>query len=300
MSRSVKWLLAAIGVLMFWTFYSYDRPSSKENLHRDNIKKPHLVSANQRTNSEIKNRLQSTHVAIDEENVLINELDEWLKQIKARRYSNDPIVEIASLVMEYESCDYNSQWQMTDKELTVKQSRLKVLVENHCDQLLEKYPSLGKKRTVTEELFKQLSPVTTLGNFLQTHQIAFRERVYPVELSKKLLPLAMQEQNAQMIYMANWFNQFETKNRLFDEQIIKAEQYEYLRTIQAIALTDLSCEFQNDITCSPDSRFMQHKCFQEEQFCGLDFDTWYELTVTPGMDADIQILQQHFLGLAQR
>ncbi|MCB1582572.1 MAG: hypothetical protein KDI92_05855 [Xanthomonadales bacterium] len=306
MDRKIKWLLVILaGAFVFWFLYGQDKAKKTTTVNNnDSLKtskqpqvtpKPDTLSQSERvSSSQPDSEVQSQ--SVDEK------LEQWLVQIQDRRYSEDPTVEVSSLAMEFESCgNNNNDWLFTDKEPNEKQLQIKNLMDKHCKQLSADYPLLGNKENHPglQIILHQFSTSTALGDYLQANQFATGGRLHTLEFSKGLLPLALKEKNAQMINMAEWISSFHIKNRLFEEQLIKGEHYEYLRSIQSIALTGLSCEFQDGITCSPSSRFMQDKCFDEEKFCGLDFKQWYQQAVSPGMDADIQILKTYFQGLVQ-
>jgi hypothetical protein len=162
--------------------------------------------------------------------------------------------------------------------------------------LVNDYPLLeyNQRYAGVETVFNQFPASTELGRYLQSHFVNSNGRPDNIEFSRGLVPLALNEGNAQMLYMADWISRFSLKNRLFDKQVLQGQHQDYLKTIQTIALTALSCDFQNGITCSPSASFMRDKCFTDEKFCGLDFNQWYVKAVTPGMDADVQLLKQHF------
>jgi len=233
----------------------------------------------------------------DNKEGIMDELDAWMSYLQHRRYSEDTSVEITSLAMEYESCGNNhSQWLFQNMEPTEKQRQIKIAMDNHCKQLLNDYPLLAdtQKSAEVEMVYAQFPASTDLGHFMQNNILNAGVRPDTLEFSRGLLPLALKAGNAQLLNMADWMSRFSLKNRLFDEQVIQGQNQDYLKTIQTIALTALSCDFQNGITCSPSASFMRDKCFTDDKFCGLDFNQWYERAVTPGMDADIRLLKQHF------
>lgn len=305
MNLKIKWFLVILaGAFAFWFFYGQDKAKKTTIVNNnDSLKtakppqvtpKPDTLSQTERVNSpQSDSEVQSQ--SVDEM------LKQWLVQIQDRRYSEDPTVEISSLAMEFENCgNNNNDWLFTDKDPTEKQLQIKNLMDQQCKQLSADYPLLGnkEKHPDVQMILHQFPTNTALGDYLQDNHFASGRRINTLEFSKGLIPLALKEKNAQMIYMADWMSRFHIKNRLFEEQLINGEHYEYLRSIQSIALTGLSCEFQDGITCSPSSRFMQDKCFDEDKFCGLDFKQWYQQAVSPGMDADVQLLKQYFQGLS--
>ena len=63
---------------------------------------------------------------------------------------------------------------------------------------------------------------------------------------------------------------------------------DYLKLVQAHALSLLSCQHQNGITCQPDASIMFDKCITSQDACGMDFTQWYEQYTTAALKADVQ------------
>lgn len=145
-----------------------------------------------------------------------------------------------------------------------------------------------------QTVFDEFPANSPLGQFLY-QQTGTGNEFDAFDFTSKLIPLSLRQKNAQMLFMVNWMLGYYDNIHIFDAKKTGGQHRSYLTTIQSIALTALSCEFQAGITCSPISRFMQEKCFDDDQFCQLDFNQWYQLAVTPGMDADIKLVKQYFL-----
>ena len=223
--------------------------------------------------------------------------EDWLQQLENRRYSEDITVELASIGMEFESCGNNKlDWRFEGMELSTHQAEVKTAVENHCKNLLSQYPLLNtfQLKSGMQTVFDEFPANSPLGQFLY-QQTGTGNNFDAYDFASKLIPLSLRQKNAQMLFMVNWMLGYYDNIHIFESKVTGGQHRDYLITIQSIALTALSCEFQTGITCSPISRFMQEKCFDDEQFCQLDFNQWYQLAVTPGMDADIKLVKQYFV-----
>ncbi len=226
--------------------------------------------------------------------------DDWLKQLADRRYSEDTAVELSSIAMEYESCgNSDMSWRFKDQQLTKAQSQIKTAVEKHCADLISTYPLLNSNQINSgmQLIFNTFPANSQLGKFIQLQanqdsQLKFKD------FATGLIPLSIKAKNSQMLIVAEWMFGFGSQYETFDPALIGSQNTTYLNSLQSIALTALSCQFQNGITCSPTSRFMQDKCFSNEQFCGQTFSQWYAMSVTPGMAKDVELLKQHYLNLA--
>lgn len=230
-----------------------------------------------------------------------DQYDQLLEQLSQRQYSEDIGVELISLGMEYESCGNNNwDWRFKDKELSEKQRHLRVSVENHCQKMLVQYPFLDSQSLLSDigQIFTEFPTETPIGGFLQDSFVASSAgRIFDKTLSQGLIAHGIKAKNAQMIKMAEWLTKFRSSMFLFDQALLDGQDFHYLHHVQAIAITALSCDFQNGKTCAPTSNFMQDKCFENDHFCGMDFNSWYAIAVLPGMDADVQLVQTYLSQL---
>ena len=226
--------------------------------------------------------------------------DDWLSQLAERRYSQDTAVELTALAMEYESCGNRDMfWRFKGLQMTEEQNQIKSAVEKHCAELLSSYPLLENNQIKNgiQLVFNTYPASSPLGKLFQ-RQANQNSRLDIQQFMSELIPLSIQANNSQTLIMAEWVGGFGNRKLTFDPNMINSQNHDYLNTLQSIALTALSCEYQNGLTCSPTSRFMQEKCFTNQQFCGQTFSQWYDLAVTPGMAKDLEKLKQHYLNQA--
>lgn len=230
-----------------------------------------------------------------------DDYDRLVEQIKNRKYSDDIGVELISLGMEYESCGNNNWgWRFKNKELSAKQNQIRASVEAKCQKLQSKYPLLHSKTFIRDmgQVFEEFPSETQLGQFIKDSFNAAQSGGVPDDvLPRGLLSHGVKAKNSQIVKMAEWMTKFRSNQFLFDRDIINGQDFMYLHHVQSIAITSISCEFQNGLTCDSTSQFMHDKCFEDDRFCGLDFDQWYAAAVLPGLDKDVQILKKHLSHL---
>ncbi len=226
--------------------------------------------------------------------------ERWLEQLSERRYSEDLLVELMSLGLEYETCgNRNQSWRFQGKTLSEAQDQIRKAVEKHCEDLFNAYPLLEDQslQNGMQELFLLLTPSTPLGQFFLDQAIN-RQALDMGDFLSTLVPLALEAQNAQMLVMANIMVTYRQNHVSIESQLLKSIDPKYVGFVRSIALTQLSCQFQGGLTCSPTGHFMQDKCFVDDRFCGMNFDQWFTLAVTPGIQQDVQLLAQYFTALA--
>lgn len=226
--------------------------------------------------------------------------DRWLEQLSERRYSEDLLVELMSLGWEYETCgNRNQSWRFQGQILSEAQDQLRKVVEKHCEDLFNAYPLLEDQslQNGMQDVFQRLTPSTPLGQFF-LEQAINRQAVDMGDFLSTLVPLSLEAKNAQMLVMASIMATYRPDHIGIETQLLKSIDLKYVGFIRSMALTKLSCQFQDGLTCSPTGQFMQDKCFVDERFCGMNFDQWFTLAVTPGMQRDVQLLAQYFTELA--
>ncbi len=235
--------------------------------------------------------------------------DEWfdqlMQQLSLARYSEDPFVEMMSVGLEFETCGNNrmgnkSFWRFQDQSPTPAQQEILNQMQSHCDSLVQQYSILDDKKMETAglELLTNMMPTSKLGKYL--HQL-ISKRQQPEDMAqfgRNLIAFGIKEDNAQMLKMSTWITGMSHNSEpIVPAHILKGQNQPYINAVTQMAITSLACEYQNGLTCAPTSSFMQTKCFDDEHFCGMDFSQWYELAVTPGIAADVQLLKQYFQSL---
>ncbi len=232
--------------------------------------------------------------------------DELMKQFSQARYSEDIFVEVMSVGLEFETCGNDPSkdqiaWRFYDNSPTAAQLDIAEQMKAHCTSLVAQYPLLTNQKfeSVGLDLINSLMPTSDLGNLLKDRINNWNPDTMS-EFAERLISYGLKENNAQILKITTWvYGMSHKRTDTFPKTVIKGQHRAYQFTLSRIAITALSCEFQEGLNCSPSSEFMQGKCFDDDKFCGLDFNQWYQQSVTPGMDADIQMLKQYFMNLAQ-
>ena len=307
MSHKLKYglfILAVISLnwLAFKWFNQDTQVAETESLAAPSIDSKMPQSSEPIVQTQLQLDQQQNQTPVNDQGLVEDWQDDWLNQLVDRRYSEDTAVELSSIAMEYESCGNatDMSWRFKDQQLTKAQNQIKTAVEKNCIDLLSSYPLLNnnKIKNGMQLAFNTFPANSQLGKFIQLQtnqdsQLKFQD------FAIGLIPLSIKAKSSQTLIMAEWMFGFGSQYQTFDPALIGSQNITYLNSLQSIALTALSCQFQNGITCSPTSKFMQDKCFSNEQFCGLTFSQWFDRSVTPGMAKDVALLKQHYLRAAE-
>ncbi len=243
--------------------------------------------------------------AISKSPVLIDDEPKklWLEEIENRIYSADPVIEVASLSMDFMKCDaIGNQGHSLLAESDAYLSRLNLAdqISIECEALAAQYPRWYQAKLREKKLLK-LQPNSTAGKQLQElfsslfdqdqnlnyeHYINTRNRL---ALTIKNAPLTSFAALDQMAGLS-----FNNEPNTIYQQLLKTQDGSWIHFANELALQSISCTFPNSRSCEPTSFYMFHKCELNSNACGLSFDVWYDQHISAGMKADVLILQNYY------
>jgi len=222
--------------------------------------------------------------------------DDFVAQFDERRYSDDIQVEVASVFIEYLACanDFFG-WQFKDGTLSEAQQQLKTEVNTYCKKMEQTYPMLADSffKNLDDKVFNQKA----LDGLMYLAE-RIHEQVDVRELNQRLLDFIQEshrQRNGQFLSMVRFVAGYRNDAFLFEAETLGGVDITYLRALRRIALTRLSCGFQEGHTCSRIGQFMLEQCARDIHTCGMTFEKWYQDYTTPAVKADVELL----LGLYQ-
>jgi len=226
-----------------------------------------------------------------------DQVDAFAAQFDERRYSDQLQVELASVSMDMMTCDKGRLGHSAydEHEAEEKVNRLRQILGEKCAQLREKYPLLESGGTGMKTQFFKYHIQGGLVEVLQKFTVvrnaeeiapAFRETIQDIQRRK----------NGQMLNMALMMSEMNPVLLANERALLGGIDRYYLKEIQAITLTRISCAFQQGETCASTGLFMLRQCAETRDACGMDFEAWYEHYTTDAMRADIELLMNFYRG----
>ena len=225
--------------------------------------------------------------------------DLWIAQLEPHRYSPDLAVELVSVAFEFENCGNNRPLINTADRLDAQQTAIMKQAEQRCQQLVSQYPLLEDNEIQggMQFVFQRFPTSTPLGQLLYL-QSQPDQRLDHQPFIDQFLPMAIKAENAQLITLVNLISWNMRYRDAIEAELINSTRGDYLKALRSLALMGLSCPHQGGVTCAPSSQFMRDKCASQTEFCGLNFEQWFERAVTPGMQRDVKLLQDFYLQQA--
>ena len=218
-----------------------------------------------------------------------------LDRLADAQYSDDPLVEAASLIQQHNHCVHQNirQGIHDDNPISAVSERQQATLDAlklRCEKSKERYPFLGDLHQLNQVMhtLPDLPSRSALGVFYRSHPAAADWHTQMDRLQQRLI-LGVKERNAQAIMSALdelALNTMKAHPAL--AQWLGSQDQTYLKWMTRTALGLISCDFNGGITCRPGGALVLDQCLQDERFCALTFAEWYAEINTPAMHSDVQ------------
>lgn len=250
------------------------------------------------TNVAAAQTMPATAVGQDQDDGGMSEdaLTALLALLADAQYSDDPLVEVASLLQQHNHCTHNNIRQSIrdDNQITAVSDQQQATVDalqQRCQKSKERYPFLG-------DIHQFIPIMHTLPNLPSRSLLGdhYRNRPEGADWSSQMdhlheqMILGVRERNAQVIMSA--LDQKQRQNMRANPalaHVLGSQDQAYLNWMSRTALGLISCDFNGGITCRPGGVLMLDKCLQMEQHCKQTFPEWYAEINTPAMHTDVQL-----------
>ncbi|WP_154222819.1 hypothetical protein [Marinicella rhabdoformis] len=211
-----------------------------------------------------------------------------LKELQNRQYSEDPIVEMESIVFQHFQCLPDLEallffgQQATDAALAqVKKARLV------CPEFMKQYPVISDIDEYKKHK-EALVPNSKYGRLKKQRDLSRSQS----ELMSDEVLAAVETKSGPVIAASGLGFRYGMRYEpiTMGQNIFKSTDRSYHAYIISLATQKLSCEFQNGVSCGSNSFFMLQKCVADEKHCGVDFQTWYHQVTMPGQQKDVALV----------
>ncbi|GJM06193.1 MAG: hypothetical protein DHS20C09_21890 [marine bacterium B5-7] len=304
-----------IGILLSslaWVLWDQASHSPESNSVTDRIEQPVLendlnpaVSVSSQTNNPpikttendgTENQLPATESTINQD--LFTSL---LAEVGEARYSDDPVIEMVSIMMEITDCGISRSFgRWSYLQPTAAWQQLNQQAADKCQQLEQQYPTIAND-DYSEKAMELLTPTSMQGQQLMDvyKQLKQSSGDFTAFISD-VYYLGTQSKNAQLIQIAKLFSTagYGMANEVFPyQEILQTEDSQYIHLIDQLALELMACDFNQGVTCQAQSSTMLDRCKQVTEVCGLNFIQWFDAYVSAGIKADVTILSDYYKNL---
>ncbi|VAW45404.1 hypothetical protein MNBD_GAMMA02-309, partial [hydrothermal vent metagenome] len=220
---------------------------------------------------------------------------QWLAEINNPVYSDDPVLEVVTLSMDFRMCKYPMQ-RLVKK--TAKHPELKVFMDHakaKCETYAEQYPLWfnvrDREQSVmslpTSSIFGEQYKHILAGYYGKHSDLDFDQ------LNEARLELSLQIKSPSLVSFGALDSGIGITATLdktaFFMGLLKSKVGIWIYQAHELALQSFSCELPNSRSCEATSFYMLYKCENETAACGLSFQQWYESYTTVGMKKDVEI-----------
>ena len=267
---------------------SAERPTQQplNNAHKPSPNQPAKLASNQPP---------STH-----DSIAGVPTDQWLAELSDFIYSDDPVVEAATLSLEFRKCTaFNRLLGNQSDKLNTHADWLNKIKEQ-CQSYADDYPLwfAAKER---EKNILSLTANSLTGEqwqyIIQGYYGIHTDLTFD-ELIQANLKLGLNSKNPALTS----FGALDSGIGLvagpevneFFANLLQTQVGMWVYQANRLALQSLSCEFPNSRSCEDTAFFMLYTCETDDTTCGLSFNDWYQSHTTEGMKKDVEILLHYY------
>lgn len=234
-----------------------------------------------------------------------NEIDgipmtQWLAEIQNPKYSDDPMLEVTSLIVDFKVCGH---WLRRIAEKAEQDSEIKnfeLKLKKKCESYAEQYPLIFSAHNDDENLlsFPSKSLLGERYKFLLAGLIGVRNVVDYDQLMVEIFQLSLQINNPNLISfnaLSAGIGLSGTEDQTdFFKELLQTDINIWVFEAHNLATQSLSCDLPNSSSCDATSYYMVYKCDYEPNACGMSFQEWYQQSTTPGMKKDAEIIKNYY------
>lgn len=228
--------------------------------------------------------------------------EEVVVELAQQQFSQSLFLEMAIATKQLTDCSRYTHFNFANNLLSIKREQLILDYQVYCKEIKLQYSAVSesKKNRSNELMFMNLAMNSEFSDLIQKgmafeffdeeQRFEFLEETINVVINShngfiiSMLPGIFKSSDSR-IYVNNLSNTLGTINQQYTMDI--AEQ----------AITLLSCQYNQGLSCKATSSFMLKQCLDDDKACGLDVETWFESNHTDAHNRDIKILKTYFLGV---
>lgn len=301
-------IVIALIIAVLILIYVVVTPRTREALHR--LSQPETDTAVQTEHISRESQQPSqtetpkTDINADTETVIPQKtLNSLLEELQPHTYSTDPYLEARSILSENAFCfaDDADGFSSHMHQAFKKADRLNEYkqLQQHCRGILTAYPTL---KSTFENIYLNLKPTSQTGQLLQDSIKRYNESKNEIKShSEQTLRALLKNQNGPLLaeQAGMPFMYFNPGEPAPISQWIDSRNHRYIEQLFSLSLTRLACQYQGGVACQPSGMAMLLLCTQDPAACGLDFDSYYQQNILPGMQKDVDILVEKFEAMAE-
>jgi len=230
--------------------------------------------------------------------------EDIIQELSQQKYSSEPLLEVATVTLLLEDCKKGSSVNLSRQKSSEIFEEMIIKYQNNCQDILNNYPiisNLGSKNE-SEMMMLKIAMQSDYAEFFEKGMaLQFQSDEVTQNFLIDAIKLITRSKSASLIVKIGELPlSLESQpyfNQLFE--ILGTINPVYTKHILTQASVLLSCQYNKGMTCSPISTYMLKQCFEYEEACGLDVQTWFQTHNTPAHNRDIAKLVDFLESQAQ-
>ncbi len=224
----------------------------------------------------------------------------YLAEIEYPIYSDDPVIEVASLNMDFRVCRHRYHRLNNENNSNLDLQQLKNQLTEKCKSYAEQYPLLFKARNQHDGLlnFQANSLLGEQYKYLLAGMYGRHNDIDYNQLTENLFELSLQIRSPSLVSVGALnsgigLSAEEGKTDFFKD-LLQTQVNIWIFHAHNLALQLLTCDMPNSRTCEATGYYMLYKCDNNPEACGLTVQQWHERYSSPGMKKDVDIIKNYY------
>jgi hypothetical protein len=263
----------------------------------------------QLSNSPLKNTLDKVSVKNKkiENNTKISKAlkpidtipEEVIAELAQQQFSKSPYLELLIITKQLRNCNLYTFIDSSKNLSSVNREQLILDYQVYCKNNISQYSAINEanKARGAQFIVMNLAMESEFSNLLQKGiTFEFFDDEQKIKYFEDTIKTYINSQNGFIISMLPDMAK-STDIRMYVNQlsnILGTINQKYTMDIAEQALTLLSCQYSQGLSCTRISHYMLKQCIADDKACGLDVQTWFTSNHTEAHNRDIDILVDLF------
>lgn len=261
----------------------------KQMKTQDPIKNTKKLKVNQKTKGNTKKKINALQIPED-----------IALELSQQKYSSEPLLEVATISLLLDDCKKRSSFNFIRRQKSSELLEEMILnYQDKCQDFIYDYPILSNLGTKNEldMIILNIAMQSDYADFFQKGMaVQYLSDEEKQNFLTDAIKLIITSKSASLIVKIGELP-LSAESQPYFNQLFKnlgTISPIYTRLILTQASVLFSCQYNEGMTCSPISTYMLKQCFENENACGLDVQTWFQTNNTPAHNRDIAKLIDFF------
>jgi hypothetical protein len=220
-------------------------------------------------------------------------------ELAQKQFSQSPYLEMLIVTKQLRNCGLYSYLNLSSNIPSIKREQLILDYQVYCKKITSQYLTISEafKARKTELIVMNLAMDSDFSEIIQQAMaFEFFDEEQKIKFFEKSIKTYINSHNGLIISMLPDMSRSSDTRIYVNElsNILGTINQKYTMKIAEQALTLLSCQYSQGLSCMSTSNFMIKQCLADDKACGLDVEKWFKSNHTDAHNRDIDILVNLF------